>query len=113
MIDARRGEVYCAVYRREGDELIEVAAPAVLQPGELFQTVGDGPLVFCGPGAEAHRTAIEQRSRWRLEPGSGDLARTLARMVTRAHREPLEPLYVRKTSAEIERSRRALTTEDP
>src|SRR5690348_13697180 len=33
-IDARRGEVYGAVYSRNGDELIEVRAPVVLKPAE-------------------------------------------------------------------------------
>src|SRR5215471_1492738 len=70
MIDARRGDVYGAVYRRTpsaeaSDTLIEERAPVVLKPAEWLAMLPHEPLVFCGDGAIRYRSLLE-RAQWRI-----------------------------------------------
>ncbi len=103
ILDARRGEIYGAVYERRGEELVEVTPPAVLQPAEWLRTLSGDAKYFCGPGAEIHRNPIETREQWTVVQVSPYLAATIAEMAGRGHGEPLEPLYIRRTAAEIRR----------
>src|SRR6267142_3641800 len=50
-IDARRGEVYGAIYRRTGDTLVEEHPAVVLKPAEWFASLPRRRLFFCGDGA--------------------------------------------------------------
>src|SRR3990172_8650542 len=69
IIDARRGEVYGALYRRLSgpsglDTLIEERAPVVLKPAEWFASLSGRPLIFCGDGAIRYRPLIEGKPDW-------------------------------------------------
>jgi len=103
VIDARRGEIYAAVFRRDGEELVEVTSPAVLQPAEWLRSLQDTHTVFCGAGVEAHRNLVEANPNWQVVEVNPYLAATVAAMAGTANREPLEPLYLRRTSAEVNR----------
>lgn len=103
VLDARRGEVYGALFERRDQELVEVRPPAVLQPAEWLRTLSGDSVVVCGAGAWAHRDLIETRPGCRIVAVSPYLAPTIGEMAGAGHREPLEPLYVRRTSAEIRR----------
>jgi tRNA threonylcarbamoyladenosine biosynthesis protein TsaB len=103
ILDARRGEIYSAVYVRDGEELVEVSPPAVLQPAQWFESLGQGPTVFCGDGTSGHRVAIEAQAKWNITDVSPYLATVVAMMADTDSREVLEPLYVRRTTAEINR----------
>ena len=50
MIDARRMEVYTAVYNREGRRLTEIEAK-VIGPDSFAEYLGEGPVLFIGDGA--------------------------------------------------------------
>ncbi len=110
LIDARRGEVYCHVYLREGDVLTPAGSPAVLPPGGLAELVGSraggrgGEVVLVGTGAEAYREALEPLGRVAADPYPLPEALwescRLAMLAGRAE-DPLGllPLYVRDPDA--------------
>jgi tRNA threonylcarbamoyladenosine biosynthesis protein TsaB len=102
-IDARRGEVYGAVYRRSGETLIEEQSPVVLKPAEWFTSLPRQPLIFCGDAAIRYRLEIEAQRGWTVHPLDLYIASTIAELAATPNRGPLEPLYVRKTDAEIAR----------
>src|SRR6185436_12467303 len=54
-IDARRGEVYTALYRREGGRLIEERAPTVEDPAAWLASLPDSTVYFCGDGVARYR----------------------------------------------------------
>src|SRR5262245_30523681 len=80
IVDARRGEIYAAVYRRLGDTLIEERSAAVLQPAKWFDLLSPGKMVFCGDGAVRYRSAIEERPEWRIHGMDFYLASTIAEL---------------------------------
>jgi tRNA threonylcarbamoyladenosine biosynthesis protein TsaB len=107
-IDARRDEVYGAVYSRRVsaagmDSLVEERPPVVLKPAEWIASLPPGRLVFCGDGAIRYRAWIEDNPEWNIHPMDLYLASTIAEMAATAGCGPLAPLYVRKTDAEIAR----------
>jgi len=107
VIDARRGEVYGAVYRREGDTLTELVAPAVMKPEDWFAALPDQAIVFCGDGALRYRELVKRpgHSAWSIHEMDLYLAGVVARLASSENRGPLTPLYVRRTEAEIVRER--------
>ena len=59
MIDARRMEVYSAVFSPEGKQLSDIAA-TVVDAGTFEALVRQGPVLFIGDGAEKCREVIGQ-----------------------------------------------------
>src|SRR3989442_866207 len=107
MIDARRGDIYGAVYRRARtgdafDTLIEEQPPVVLKPAEWLAGLPGGPLGFWGDGAVRYRPLLEQ-AQWRIKSIDLYLASTIAELAIDPNVGPLTPLYVRKPDAEIAR----------
>jgi tRNA threonylcarbamoyladenosine biosynthesis protein TsaB len=108
VIDARRGDVYGALYRRiKGDfgcdTLVEEQAPVVLKPAEWFAALPRTPLFFCGDGAIRYRSFLEGKPGWCLQDMDLYLACPIAELAATSNSGPLSPLYVRKTDAEIAR----------
>jgi len=107
MIDARRGDIYGGMYRRQlnlpADTLVEEQAPVVLKPAQWLASLPQVPLVFCGDGANRYRSLIEERPAWTIQPMNLYLASTIAELATTSNGGPLAPLYVRKPDAEIAR----------
>ena len=99
VIDARRGEVYSGLYRRETKQLVEVRSPSVLKPELWLASLPDSLIHICGDGAQRYR-AIVNRPEWRICDMDLYLAVTMAHLASTALCGPLEPLYVRKTDAE-------------
>jgi tRNA threonylcarbamoyladenosine biosynthesis protein TsaB len=115
VIDARRGEVYGAIYRRESSGmLIEVQAPSVMPPEEWFASLPDEEIVFCGDGVLRYPQYIS-RPNWTAAEVDLYLATALAELAVLPNRGPLSPLYVRRTEAEIKRERRheSVTSSNP
>jgi len=102
MIDARRGDIYGAVYRHE-DTLIEEQKPVVLKPAQWLSSLPEVPLVFCGDGAIRYSSLIEGRPGWTIHPMDLYLASTIAELALTSNSGPLAPLYVRKPDAETAR----------
>jgi tRNA threonylcarbamoyladenosine biosynthesis protein TsaB len=57
MLDARRGEVYSAVYRARGDRLEREGAERVLSADAVLESA-PRPCIFVGDGARLHRERI-------------------------------------------------------
>ncbi len=107
-IDARRGDVYGAIYRRSHtnagvDTLVEERPPLVLKPAEWLASLPREPLVFCGDGANRYRPLLEGEPEWSIHSMDLYLASTIAELAAMPNSGPLAPLYVRKTDAEIAR----------
>jgi tRNA threonylcarbamoyladenosine biosynthesis protein TsaB len=105
VIDARRGEVYAALYTRRGNTLTEELAPAVTELHEWLGRLPDAEVHFCGDGALRYRDLLDS-PRWRIHESDLYLAGTVAAMAAASQCGPLEPLYVRRTDAELARERR-------
>jgi tRNA threonylcarbamoyladenosine biosynthesis protein TsaB len=102
MIDARRGDIYGAVYRH-ADALIEEQEPVVLKPAQWLTSLPEVPMVFCGDGAIRYSSLIECRPGWVIHTMDLYLASTIAELALTSNSGPLAPLYVRKPDAEIAR----------
>lgn len=108
MIDARRGDIYGAVYRRQeintgGDTLVEERPPVVLKPAQWLSSLPQVPLVFCGDGAARYSALIEGQPGWRIHTMDLYLASAIAELALTPNSGPLAPFYVRKPDAEIAR----------
>ena len=110
-IDAWRGEVYAATYK-DGRE---VEPATVARPAELLSRPGAGPTLFTGDGAamyeDAIRAALGQRARF-TEPTAPSLAGAMAALAKQEFRKGLRPLphairplYVRRSDAELARTK--------
>ena len=103
MLDARRGEVYCALFERRGEELVELRHPVVLKPAEWFSCLTERRVLFCGKDVSDAFPTDHPRG-WKVVSIDPYLSATIARMASTPNREPLEPLYVRKSGAEVRRN---------
>jgi len=111
VVDARRGEVFAAVYRAGGPGgLTEVVAPAAFAPADLLAAVGDvadRPALAAGDGL----AALAPAAGGPLRVAAGERihrvrAAELARRVRAAGPRPVVPLYLRLPDAEVNRLRR-------
>ena len=59
MMDARRGEIFTGLYKRSGDQIIQVQEPISIKPDEFKKNLPEGPIRFCGPGAYIYREHFE------------------------------------------------------
>lgn len=113
LLDARRGEVYAAVYRIAAEVFEESLAPGVFDVralGERLRDLGDAPLCV-GPGARAYRAALVADG-WPVAEGPTIWPRAATLLWLRAHRPDAgaildpnrwEPLYVRDSGARARR----------
>ncbi len=120
LIDARRGEVYAAMYDISGDLPVEVHPPFASVPGSLASRVtgagSTGSLLVCGSGLNSYRDELEASfpagtlfgaPDW-SSPSAGQAA-TLAlerEAVPYERLSALEPLYVRPPDAKLPSSAR-------
>jgi tRNA threonylcarbamoyladenosine biosynthesis protein TsaB len=108
MIDARRGDIYGALYRRHHsdvgfDTLVEEQPPVVLKPAQWLATLPRQPLIFCGDGAIRYHSLVEEGPEWRIHSMDLYLASAIAELAITPNNGPLAPLYVRKADPEIAR----------
>lgn len=117
MIDARRQEVYVAMYERtprDPTQMKEIVAPRAVSPATWLPGLEVAPDVFVGTGAAVHTSLIRASFSSAELPGDDALYPSTTHLATIAHRlEPLEenavrtlePLYVRASGAETMRLR--------
>ncbi|MBN2246829.1 MAG: tRNA (adenosine(37)-N6)-threonylcarbamoyltransferase complex dimerization subunit type 1 TsaB [Candidatus Aminicenantes bacterium] len=113
ILDARKGEVYAALYERESGRLKAVIDQGVYQPDALFsQFPARRTIVFLGNGVKVYHSQIRAyfRDRARLSPQSFFIAYEVGILGLRRLRKKkgvdslhLEPLYFRKSQAEEKR----------
>ena len=115
MIDARRGEVYAAVYQGPPAGAMDPAAvtigvsPQAVAPAEWLASLDSAPQVFVGTGALAHRDAILAAFPSAVIIAGDDAYPSTAFFAVIAHRmqpldengvRALEPFYIRASGAE-------------
>lgn len=116
LIDARKGEVYCALYRPDGKGGLGLEVPyAALTPSRLAENIilrFSEPVIFCGDGWAAYRNLMERKlGDMILEPSSYFHIIRAASIAELARRRLLKgesddpkssvPLYLRLSEAEI------------
>ncbi len=115
LIDARRGEVYTAMYDISGDRPAEILAPFASAPGSLaariMATRIGGGIFVCGSGLNSYRAELEMTfptgTRFGTPdwtPPSAGLAAALALerdAVPYKELSALEPLYIRPPDARL------------
>lgn len=108
LLDARRSQVYAAVYRRSEHGLIAVMSPMAIALTELLQNIGNQPMLFVGEGASLYRERIiAEAPKASLSSALHNWPRagSLALLAWQDGRQPvdaklLHPDYLRASSAE-------------
>jgi tRNA threonylcarbamoyladenosine biosynthesis protein TsaB len=107
MIDARRMEVYCALYTPDGKQLTNVEA-RIVEPDSFAKELSEGPVLFIGDGAEKCRETIPGGSFVQCYPKASAMA-PLAEAAFREGRfEDLayfEPFYLKDFVATVSRKK--------
>ena len=115
LIDARRGEVYVAMFDTSGVLPVAILQPFASAPGSLgtriLETGIDGPVIVCGTGSENYRDELEKAlhagsrycgPRWSTPSASIAAALALERdAVPYEELSALEPVYIRPPDAKL------------
>lgn len=112
IMDARRGEVYNALYRMEGDTLTTITPPRALPVTALAEEIAE-PVLFVGDGVAVHREALRAQlgELSHFAPPHLCLQRAASAAVLAQTMEPLDAqdltvVYLRKPQVEREREAR-------
>ena len=119
LLDARKAEVFGALFRMTGHGLVRLTPNLVMSP-ELFCSYITEPTILLGTGVEAYRDVWQTRlgelavwaPAWLGMPCSvevGGLALAQASQGLGGQTSTPEPMYVRPSEAEINWSRRQVT----
>jgi tRNA threonylcarbamoyladenosine biosynthesis protein TsaB len=113
LLDAKKGEIYAALFESKGDKLFEVVPQGVYSPDRFFSLLPSHRIVsFIGNGVEVYRKKIFQyfKDKARLSHRSQFIAHEVGRLGYELLKrkkgksaEELEPLYFRKSQAEENR----------
>jgi tRNA threonylcarbamoyladenosine biosynthesis protein TsaB len=118
LLDARKKEVYAALFRRRGAVLERVSEDFASSPSTVIEKVavlnGNEPCLFIGDGIKSYGELIAKalggRSRLTLGEGYPSVASAVARLaeprLTKGDYDPigaLVPLYLRPSEAELKR----------
>ena len=114
ILDARREQVYTALFRRENGILSRVSEDAALPLSELLGSLPEGEKVyFTGDGLNTYEQAIAQRlgERALIAPMHVRVLRAASACFIAERSEPsdatlLTPIYLRASQAERERAER-------
>jgi tRNA threonylcarbamoyladenosine biosynthesis protein TsaB len=115
VMDARRGEIFTGLFRREGGNLVSVLSPRSITPSQWKGELPDGKLSFCGPGASLYFDAIKREGESTFLFSDFVLAQSLAELALQKFLvgevlsgSELRAAYLRPSDAEIKgpRSRR-------
>ena len=118
LLDAYRGEVYMAVFRRQGNALERVSPDAVLAPDAVASALAEigGPLHLIGNGAARYRAQLEAAlggracmtdEGLRAVPSAAVVARLGLRRLAGGSKPDAEValLYLRRAEAEVQREK--------
>ncbi|MFQ6110542.1 MAG: tRNA (adenosine(37)-N6)-threonylcarbamoyltransferase complex dimerization subunit type 1 TsaB [Nitrospinota bacterium] len=111
LIDAKKGEVFCARFRAEGGELMRLTEDRALKPESLVELI-KAPTLLTGSGALRYRDILEEAlgplAHFPLRPEPGPPASAVALLgleaLGRGEERPLPevlPIYVRESDAEL------------
>lgn len=109
MIDARRMEVYAAIFSPEGTQVGEVE-PKVIDADSFREQLEEGPVLFIGDGAEKCRSVLASPNAHFVQTCPD--ARGMARPVMAAYNEKrfkdvayFEPFYLKDFVATVSRKK--------
>ena len=116
VLDARKGEVYAALFDGRGESLLQVREDAALSPEALVEWVTE-PTVFLGDGVERYGEFLAQRLGGKLLAAPASRRHGSAAVVAERGRArllrgeaddlvSLVPRYIRPSEAELQRARR-------
>jgi tRNA threonylcarbamoyladenosine biosynthesis protein TsaB len=71
VLDARKEEVYAALFRWEGGECVRFTPDMAIAPAELPGKLPDGPVFFCGDGTAPFSPLFRERMGERAVFASG------------------------------------------
>lgn len=113
LIDAKKGEIYAALFEARGRDLKEVVPPGAYSPGRFFPLLPSRRVIsFIGSGIELCRGLIDEylKDKARIPSRSlfiahevGSLGYERLRKGRGLSAEEIEPLYYRKSQAEDKR----------
>lgn len=114
VLDARKKEVYAAVFRREGAECLRIRPDAAVRPDALPEWFPEGKVLFCGDGTVPYGELLRAKLASRAlfpPPGEGHprasavgfLAARMARSGNAVDAREAVPAYVRPSEAESRR----------
>lgn len=108
-IDARMGEIYCAEFRLDADNLVDAVSEEIVIAPENYLSISDGSMVGVGTGFGANNKVLQDNFKSQLIacraealPHAADVARlglrdyALGKMIAPDH---LEPAYLRNKVA--------------
>lgn len=111
MLDARKNEVYTALYRWDGNTCIKIMPETAISPAELLKGIKE-PTVFTGEGVVKYKHIIQDTlggnalfaPASRMTPSASSVAERALEIIKQG--EPadpagLTPFYVRKSEAEV------------
>lgn len=110
VIDARRGNVYAALYRNSNEELANIEGPMIINANEFALRIADLPSVMlCGDGSKIHQAIWNKYTNLKIAPTDWDrpLGSTAARIgckefiLQTGSMGQLVPCYLRKVEAEV------------
>ncbi|HUT85014.1 MAG TPA: tRNA (adenosine(37)-N6)-threonylcarbamoyltransferase complex dimerization subunit type 1 TsaB [Thermodesulfobacteriota bacterium] len=111
LLDARKGEVYTALYRGNGKDMLRKLTPDLaLKPDELLSMIKE-TAIFLGDGVEVYRNKLDNRENNHLfapfylnQPRASVLAKLGLEKFRQGHifkEDEIQPLYCRLAEAEI------------
>ena len=111
LLDARKNEVYAAMYRFEGTALVHLMAEAVITLSQLADRIS-GKTLFTGEASHLFRDNIEKifGDRALFAPPSAtlpsaatvaEIGLTMIRSGKQADPDSLTPMYIRRPEAEV------------
>jgi tRNA A37 threonylcarbamoyladenosine modification protein TsaB len=117
-MDAARGEVFAAAYRTRDAEIQQAREPLVGLPREMLRVLPfavDEPVTFIGDGAVHYRDRIEEARPGThiidpvplLAPALARIGRRRAAAGAAGPPHVLQPVYVRRPDAELDREKQA------
>jgi tRNA threonylcarbamoyladenosine biosynthesis protein TsaB len=108
VIDARRGEVYGAVFSRNGEATQLVLPGQVEKVPEFLASITHPQACFVGGGAAIYKDLIVARPGWRVLAGDLFLGRAVSRIASRRAKAStfltaaeLQAYYLRRPDAEL------------
>lgn len=110
MMDARRKEVYCAVYQFENGALVSKTREMVVSPEEAVE-MANGPVLFAGSGSMAYQDIIGKTvdtprlaHNFLNSVSAAALVRSLYQTDNFLEQSPdsLSPCYIRKSDAQLQ-----------
>jgi tRNA threonylcarbamoyladenosine biosynthesis protein TsaB len=117
LLDARKNEVYAAMYRFEGTALVHLMAEAVISLSQLAERIS-GKTVFTGEASHRFRDQIKEifGDRALFAPPSAtlpsaatvaEIGLTMIKSGKQADPDSLTPMYIRRPEAEVVWEKRA------